>query len=187
MHLSRRSTLAVGFLLAASALGRAEAGACLSLDRLQRMTPCELKALFETADVGTPLVGCAKGRILYRNDKHFAKLKVRLSNTAWKGKAANADGSFVNLWVGHVRAIGSHYVVGPSWLDGRPAAVVEYPAGTPLLANMRDELREVAPGLYMGPIYDRFPCPKFKGFLAVQVAQSPGTAVPGLSPAGCLP
>jgi hypothetical protein len=45
---------------------------------------------------------------------------------------------------------------------------MEYAPETPVFANTRDELREVAPGLYMGPLYDRFPCPRLRGYIALE-------------------
>jgi len=137
---------------------------------LQRMSACELAALYERSEVGTPFSGRMEGKILKMTDAKFPKLRVAASNFAWRGKTAEPDGHFVNRWVGGVEKIGSQYVVGPSWADGKPAIVVEYPRDTKLLWNMRDEVREVAPGLYMGPIYDRCPCPKFRGYLALQAA-----------------
>jgi hypothetical protein len=84
------------------------------------------------------------------------------------------DGSFVNRWAGGVRAIRSHYTIGPSWADGRPAVVMEYPPGTPVFGNTRDELRAVAPGLYLGPIYDRCPCPLLRGYVVLEAEPCSG-------------
>jgi hypothetical protein len=39
-----------------------------------------------------------------------------------------------------------------SWLDGRPALVFDY-SRSRLWPNVRDEVREVAPGLYLGIMY----------------------------------
>lgn len=165
----RRSAAAFGVVLLAALLGKAQTPCCLTLESLQKMSPCELAALFENAEVGGPFVGKAEGRLLYRNDPHLSKLKVRFSNAVWRGKSAQADGYFINRWIGGIQAIDSHYVIGPSWVDGRPAIIIEYPPGTKLFGNLHDELREVAPGLYLGPIYDRFPCPRFRGYLALRL------------------
>jgi hypothetical protein len=139
------------------------------LEDLENLSACQLAALYNGADVGQPLVGVARGRLVYLTDKRLPKLKLRVSAAVWRGKAACEDGYFVNRWVGGVRWIDSHYVVGPSWVDGRPAVIMEYPPGTKLFWNMHDELREIAPGLYLGPVFERFPCPKFRGFVALQM------------------
>ena len=75
----------------------------------------------------------------------------------------------MNRWAGGVKAIRSHAVIAPSWADGRPAVVMEYPTGTPVFANTHDELREVAPGLYLGAFYDRCPCPRLRGYFALTI------------------
>ncbi len=80
-----------------------------------------------------------------------------------------SDTYFANRWIGNRRWIGSYYVIGPSWLDGKPAIVLEYPKGTPLFANMHDEIREISPGLYLGTVFMREPCPYLRGFFAIEM------------------
>jgi hypothetical protein len=150
-------------------MGRGEPHGCLTLDRLQRMSACQLGDLFTQAEMGRPLLGVARGRLLHLTDRRLPRVKVRLANLVWRGKAACEDGYFVNRWVCGIERIDSHYTIGPSWVDGRPAIIMEYPPGTALFENMHDELREVAPGLYLGPVFERFPCPKFRGYVALQL------------------
>jgi hypothetical protein len=169
----RALVLAPALLLALALACKADGSCCgcgpRCLEDLEDLGPCELAALFTRADVGTPLVGRARGKLLYLTDKRFNSLKLRVSAATWRGKAACCDGAFINRWIGDRRWIGSHYVIGPSWVDGRPAVIMEYPPGTKLFWNMHDELREIAPGLYLGPVYERFPCPKFRGYVALQL------------------
>jgi hypothetical protein len=139
------------------------------LEDVKNLSVCELAELFARAEVGQPPVGRARGRLVALTDERLPRLKVGAANAVWRGKAACADGRFVNRWIGGVRWLGSTYVVGPSWVDGRPAVLIEYAPGTPLFANMHDELREVAPGLYLGPILERCPCPKLRGYLALEL------------------
>lgn len=156
-----------GLLVAGALAGQADPGRCLTVRDLQRMDGCQLRALFMASDVGNPPVGTIRGKLIRLADRRGV-VRTALTNAVWKGKSAAADGSFVNRWVGGVEGIGSRYVVGPSWVDGNPAVVIEYPPGTPLFANTRDELREVAPGLYLGPLYDRCPVPTLRGWLALE-------------------
>jgi hypothetical protein len=145
-----------------------ETGCCLTLEQLQQRSIEELTELFANGQC-SPFVGLARGRMLAVSDAHLPRLKVRLTNTVWKGKAAEADGHFVNRWVGGVRAISSDYVIGPSWLDGKLAILMDYAPGTPILGNVHDELREVCPGLFLGPVFERCPCPRLRGFVGVQL------------------
>src|SRR5262245_10328130 len=132
----RALVLAPALLLAAVLACKADPGCCgggpRCLEDLEGLGPCELAALYARADVGHPIVGRARGRLLYLTDQNFNKLKLRVSAAVWRGKAACCDGSFINRWVGDRRSIGSTYVIGPSWVDGRPAVIMEYAPGTKL-------------------------------------------------------
>ncbi len=169
----RSVLLACGVLLGAVLVCRGQPGGGCStptcLDDLARLGPCELEALFRAAEMGRPLVGVARGRLLYLTDPRMPKLKVWVSNRFWRGKAACEDCYFTNRWVGNINWIDSNYTIGPSWIDGKPAVLMEYAPGTPLFEPMHDELREVAPGLYLGPVFERFPCVKFRGWVALQM------------------
>jgi hypothetical protein len=162
--------LGIGLGLAVTCQGQ---DSCLftptCLEDLDGLSSCDLAALYDRADVGQPLVGVARGKLVYLSDKTLPRLKLRFSAAVWRGKMGCEDGYFVNRWIGGVNRIDSHYVIGPSWVDGRPAVIMEYPPGTKLFWNMHDELREIAPGLYLGPVFERFPCPKFRGFVALQM------------------
>lgn len=161
-----------GALLLASAFA-SSAGECAcgpqTVDDLKRMSEAELMALFQAAGVGRPLDGTAKGKLVYLAGRN---LKMRMASLVWTGKRARAsDGWFINRWLGGVELIASHYVIGPSWVDGKPAILMDYAPKTPLLGNVHDELREIAPGLYLGPVFEKCPCPRFRGFVAVQVQE----------------
>jgi hypothetical protein len=139
------------------------------LEDLDGLSACQLHDLYTHADVGQPFVGVYRGRLVHLCDRVLPRVKLFAARTVWRGKMACEDGSFVNRWVGGKTAIASEYVIGPSWLDGKPAVLMEYPPGTKLMGNLHDELREIAPGLYLGPLYERCPCPKFRGWIAVEL------------------
>jgi hypothetical protein len=136
--------------------------------QLDRLGACELERLFAQAEVGEPPVGFARGRVLLLLDARWPRARARLAGLAWKGKHFAPDGSFVNQWPGF-RALGARAACGPSWYDGRPCLVMEYPAGTPVFGNARDEVRQVGPGLYLGRLYQRCPCPRFRGYFALEL------------------
>jgi hypothetical protein len=152
-----------------------------SLVSLKRMTPHELEALYAQAAPGPLPVGRARGHVLILTGKHCPCLAARLANLGWKGKTFAADGCFVNQWLGGVRAIESQARLGPSLYDGQPAIVMEYAPGTPLLGNIRDEIRAVAPGLYLGLLHERCPCPRFLGYFVVEAACVHGTSTATLA------
>jgi hypothetical protein len=63
----------------------------------------------------------------------------------------DAGVGLVNQWLG-VRAVRASVGYGPSWLDGGPSIVVDYAATSRVWRDVRDEVREVAPGLYLGHV-----------------------------------
>jgi hypothetical protein len=139
----------------------------VSLKHLQRLSPFELEQLYAQAEAGPLPVGCTQGRVLTLTDSRLPKVKTCAFNLAWKGKCFEPDGSFINRFPGF-QALPSRADLGTSWHDGRPSHVMEYPEGTPLFGNLHDEIREVAPGLYLGRLYERCPCPRFLGFIALE-------------------
>src|SRR5262249_9101845 len=133
-----------------------------------QLSAVELDKLFKGSDLGNIPVGDLDGQVLCVADRH-GRLKVWVSNLVWRGKYGGEDAYLSNRWVGNQRRIGGYYVTGPNWVDGRPAFILDYPAGTPIFGNMHDELREIAPGLYLGLMFDSCPCPKFRGYFAIEV------------------
>jgi hypothetical protein len=127
----------------------------------------ELQQIFASAEGCTFPSGFGRGEVLLRTDPRHARLKARMTNRVWKGKRFEEDGYFINQWL-CFRALHSYVCQGPSWLDGRPCVILEYPPDTPLFGNTRDELREVAPGVWLGMWYDREPCPKLRGFFVLE-------------------
>src|SRR5262249_29965830 len=106
----------------------------------------------------------------------------KLADRYWEGKHIAPDGSFTNQWKRR-KALSSCITVGPSYLDCRPAIIFEYPWYTPLFGPMRDEYREIAPGLFLGRMYRRRPCVRFLGYSCLQLSTS-GCCASGQLPQG---
>lgn len=140
----------------------------ICLKDLKDLGPHELEQLFALVETCEVPVGTGKGRVLHLCDTKMPRMKARMANSVWKGKQFACDGSFINRWVGRIRCLDSEAVIGPSWYDGNPCIVMEYPEGTPLFENMRDEIREISPGLYIGRFYEKCPEPKFRGYFALE-------------------
>lgn len=136
-----------------------------SVADLRGCCPAELDEIFRAGKVTHVPIGDLDGQMLYLTDR-AGKFKVNVSNLVWRGKYLGEDNYFSNRWIGQRRWIGSYYVIGPSWVDGAPAIVLEYPRG--VFANLHDEMREIAPGLLLGTVFDRNPV-KFRGYFAVEI------------------
>jgi hypothetical protein len=161
------SSLLVLFALTVPSVVRADEPRRTPRD-LARLDRDQLDAAFATGTAGESPVGFGRGRILLRVDGKMPRVRARLQGLAWKGKVFRPDGTFINQWAGF-RAIASRVEVGPSWYDGRPCLVLEYPPGTPVFGNARDELREVAPGLWLGRFYAVCPSGKLEGYFVLEM------------------
>lgn len=144
-----------------------------TLQQLRQLSEPQLEQLFGQACAAPVPVGFSRGQVLVLTGRPFPKAGAWAAGLVWKGKHFDEDGRFINQWLGF-RALQSHAVEGPSWYDGRPCLVLEYPPGTPLFANMRDEAREIAPGLYLARAYKRSPHPQFRGYIGMQLEPEKG-------------
>ncbi len=83
----------------------------------------------------------------------------RLRAFPWAGKSFHADNETTGTGVNRVKLVGTRRLfpfatrVGPSVLDDRPAIILDYDQReNPLpIRVIHDEVREVAPGLFLGP------------------------------------
>lgn len=141
----------------------------LTLANLRKTSECELTRLFENAGPGELPTGYGRGHVLRMTDAKLPRLQARLAGLAWKGKHFEADGAFINQFPGF-KALRGNVELGASSHDGKPCFVTEYPPGTPLFGNTWDELRQVAPGLYLARLYERCPCPRFRGYFVIELA-----------------
>ncbi len=77
----------------------------------------------------------------------------------WGGKSFAAKSATAGAGINRVHLLGRHQLfpfethVGPSVVDGRPAVVLDYdlPDNPALIRKIHDEVREVSPGLFLGP------------------------------------
>jgi hypothetical protein len=163
--------LILGLLLVGALSGeRTTAGdpVCIaSLEQLRCFSLEELDQLFCHADGNRFPVGFARGCILLTEARH-PKMRMRVAAATWEGKCFAEDGSFINQWRGF-QALHSQAVCGTSWCDGKACVVLEYPPGTPLFANIHEEVRAVGPGLWLVRAYERCPCPKFLEYIGLEL------------------
>jgi hypothetical protein len=120
---------------------------------LREGDPCCWEVLFRKGTVGCDLHGPTQGTVLYADGNH-PRVKARLQGIVWKGKNFHDDGTFTNRWLGGVQAVSADTRVEPSWLDGEPCLVMQYAPNVPVFGNVRDELRQIGPDLWLGRSYD---------------------------------
>ena len=127
---------------------------------LRQTTPCCWEVQFRKGTVECIPHGCTKGTVLYADGK-TPRVTARLQGIAWKGKNFHDDGTFTNRWLGGVQAVSTDTRVEPSWMDGQPCITMQYAPNAQVFGNVRDELRQIAPDVWLGRSYDAATgCPK---------------------------
>lgn len=143
-----------------------------SLKQLVRMSGPELDQLYRQSSAGAIPTGKVTGRVIMYPGTKMAAPASRVARMMWQGKIFHEDGTTaVNKFFG-VRIIKGKLYYGESWMDGRPSLILDYRDTSLLYAPYRDEIREVAPGLFLGLMYSRTtPQPTFKMYFALEAAR----------------
>ncbi|MHC5537228.1 hypothetical protein ACYOEI_03210 [Singulisphaera rosea] len=144
-------------------------GPISSLKQLVRMSGPELDLLYQQSTPGAIPSGKVTGRVIMYPGTKMAVPASRVARMMWQGKIFHEDGTTaVNKFFG-VRIIKGKLYHGESWMDGRPSLILDYQDTSLLYASYRDEIREVAPGLFLGLMYSRTtPQPTFKMYFALE-------------------
>jgi hypothetical protein len=171
-ELSRRELLySIGGLLAATRLRAQEAAAALSIDQLACMGWPQLEAMYRASGPGTIPCGPTRGVTIPCLSSKFGKTQQCVSGLLWKGKTFDpACEELTNRWlIG--KGVKAHVFIGPSWIDDGLAIISDYQGTSPIVwKNIRDEIREVSPGVYLGAMIRRAcPEPQFKMFFALEL------------------
>jgi hypothetical protein len=140
------------------------------LDGLARRTSDELDALYRAAPVAMTMRavdGALRGRMLAVRGlpaTFGAPLRRWAASTSfvWEGKTFHAESE--TRGVGHNRVavpsvLGRQNLFpfetsfGPSAIDGRPTLILDYDLAVnpPYIRHVHDEIREVSPGVFLGP------------------------------------
>jgi hypothetical protein len=124
--------------------------------KLLTMTQPELDALFSNSPVGDIPDGEADGTAIVAPGTHFSPTIAKfVSLFAWQGKVFDAKKGLLKnrILPFGLNAIIAKVYKGASWLDGKECIVLDY-SDTSIVAQwIRDEIRQIEPGLYLGKVY----------------------------------
>jgi hypothetical protein len=119
------------------------------------MSQRELDDLFSSSPAGPTPAGVADGRAIVAPGTPVEAGLEPLLGVAWRGKVFYPERRDLLNRIGPFGVLFARAQVyrDASWFDGRETIVLDYSiAGLPFRA-IRDEIREVAPGLYLGVVY----------------------------------
>ncbi len=154
-----RISTAIIAILMITGTARAQCSCTITVrtaDDLVRMSRGDLEAVYRASEIGTIPMGSTRGRAIFNPGSRLTVPLSRGTRVLWQGKAFPEEGKMINRIAG-VRAIDARVFIGESWLDGKPTLVLDYYETTLLFKDVRDEIREVAPGIYLGVMYYRQP------------------------------
>jgi hypothetical protein len=128
----------------------------LTVPDLLKMSQKELDDLFTKSEPGPIPNGPAEGTAIIAPGTNFSPEIAKLVNVfAWQGKTFDGPHGVLR---NRILAIGLNAIVaevykGPSLLDGKECIVLDY-SKTSLVAQwIRDEIRQIAPKMYLGKVY----------------------------------
>jgi hypothetical protein len=123
---------------------------------LPSMRGKQLDALFANAAAGEIPVGKGRGQALMATGTFAARpLLTTTRLLAWQGKMFDGPSHSLRNLISPFgfKAITADVYVDASLLDGRPCIVLDYSKTSRVAGWVRDEIREIGPGLYVGLVY----------------------------------
>jgi hypothetical protein len=128
----------------------------ITVSDLQKMGQPDLDALFGASPPGPIPEGSGDGTAIIAPGSAFTADIARMVNIfAWQGKVFDAKAGLLRnrILPFGINAIIARVYNGESWFDGKPCIVLDYSETAAVAQWIRDEIRLVAPGLYLGKVY----------------------------------
>ena len=122
------------------------------LPPLLAMSRAELDALYRRSPAGEIPNGLGEGVAIVAPGTPGARVAARIIRLFfWQGKVFDSrQGELRNrVTVLRLQAVRARVYKGTSLLDGRESIILDYSRTSLLARGVRDEIREVAPGLYL--------------------------------------
>ncbi len=123
---------------------------------LLNLSQAELDELYANSPVGEIPTGDTQGTAIAM-PRWFGKVAAPLARLLfWQGKVFNPAGGDLKNKVTPfgIRSIRAMVYVGDSWMiEGQKAIVIDYSKTSFVAKKIRDEIRQVAPGLYLGKVF----------------------------------
>ena len=128
----------------------------ITVPELMKMTQAQLDELFSSVPAGPIPSGEAEGTAIVAPGTDFTPAIAKFVNLfAWQGKVFDPGHGVLR---NRITSFGLHAIIakvykGESWLDKKECIVLDYSQTSMVAQWIRDEIREVAPGVYLGKVY----------------------------------
>ncbi len=130
-----------------------------TVSRLLDMDRAQLDEIYKNATPGKVPTGEMRGTAIVAGTL-LAQLYARFARLfAWQGKVFDI---FVppdcGLLINKITPLSLTFIVakvyrGASWMDGKETIVIDYSKSSFFAQKIRDEIREVEPGIYLGKVW----------------------------------
>jgi hypothetical protein len=128
----------------------------LTRSDLLAMSQAELDDLYKRSPVGATPDGDSKGTAIVGAGSGISKvLAAVIKLLAWQGKVFHMDQAFLlnKITPFGLKQIKAQVYREKSWIDDQEAIILDYSKTSFVAQKIRDEIREVAPKLYLGQAY----------------------------------
>lgn len=115
----------------------------------------ELNRIYKASEAGPIPDGDSRGTAIFFPGTILTRPLGLLASGIWRGKVFHNTNSTLRNKVLGLRLFKAKVYKGESWLDGRPSVIIDYKETSLAVGFIRDEIRHVAPGLYLGIAYLR--------------------------------
>ena len=124
--------------------------------QLLALSQKELDDLFSNSPAGDIPNGEANGTAIIASGTPFSGEIASLINIfTWQGKTFDAaHGTLTNrIFSFGLNAIVAEVYQSASWFDNKPCIVLDYSKTSFVAKHIRDEIRQIGPGTYLGLVY----------------------------------
>jgi hypothetical protein len=125
-------------------------------EQLMAMSQQQLDDLFKASPPGDIPNGQAEGTaIVSPGTKMTEPIAAVVRTFGWQGKVFDAEKGLLKNRISIVgfQAIVAAVYKGPSWLDEKECIVLDYSETSLVAQYVRDEIRLIGPGFYLGKVY----------------------------------
>ena len=124
--------------------------------QLLAMSQAQLDDLFRANPAGDIPNGPADGTAIIAPGTRYSTIIAQVINHfGWQGKVFDAASGYLKnrITAFGVEAIIAKVYKDASWLDGKECVVLDYSQTSFVAERIRDEIRLVSPGFYLGKVY----------------------------------
>ena len=128
----------------------------VTADQMLGMSKRQLDDLFGSHAAGEIPQGEARGTVIIRMGRWLSVLVSKIAHRiAWQGKVFDPVRGELRNEISPLRAkaIRAKVYKAPSWFDQKECIVLDYSRTSFVARKIRDEIREVSPGVFLGIVY----------------------------------